>query len=63
VIARGKVLEGADGVLPMTLFAGFLIRLDARAKTLELLPCAEGGVGEGSWRPGRISISWRLRPC
>jgi len=32
----GEVLEGVDGVIPMSLFASFLVRLDLQGKKLEL---------------------------
>jgi predicted aspartyl protease len=33
---NGQVLDGVDGIVPMSLFAEFLVRLDVRAKVLEL---------------------------
>ena len=39
-IVEGKVLEGADGVVPLALFSDFLIRLDLPRKTLGLKPYA-----------------------
>jgi len=33
-----KVVDGADGVLPLVLFSGFLVRLDLPGKVLELTP-------------------------
>jgi len=33
-----KVLEGVDGVIPMSLFAGFLVHFDVPGKTLDLEP-------------------------
>jgi hypothetical protein len=33
-----KLLEGIDGVIPLALFAGFLVRLDIPRKTLDLDP-------------------------
>lgn len=33
-----KLLEGIDGIIPMALFAGFLVRLDVPGKTLDLEP-------------------------
>jgi hypothetical protein len=38
IIAPGKVVDGIDGVIPLSLFAGFLMRLDLPAKTLDLRP-------------------------
>ena len=35
---NGKVLEGADGVIPLSLFSQFLLRLDLPGKTLVLIP-------------------------
>ena len=43
IIASGKVLEGVDGVIPLSLFAGFLMRLDLPGKTLELRPYPPAG--------------------
>jgi hypothetical protein len=34
----GKLIEGIDGVIPLALFADFLVRLDLPRKTLELDP-------------------------
>jgi hypothetical protein len=34
----GKVIEGADGVIPLAMFSDFLMRLDLPAKTLGLIP-------------------------
>jgi Aspartyl protease len=38
VLVDGRVGEGIDGVLPLSLFAGFLIRLDIPRRLLELEP-------------------------
>jgi hypothetical protein len=38
IVVRDKVLDGVDGVIPLALFAGFFIRLDIPARTLELRP-------------------------
>ena len=35
---EGQVLEGADGVLPLSLFSQFLLRLDLPEQTLGLIP-------------------------
>jgi hypothetical protein len=35
---NGRLLEGIDGVVPVSLFAGFLVRLDLPKKTLDLDP-------------------------
>jgi len=37
-VAPGELLDGVDGVIPLSLFAGFLVRLDVPGKTLELDP-------------------------
>jgi hypothetical protein len=37
-VVSGKVIEGADGVIPLSLFAHFLLRLDMPHRTLELIP-------------------------
>ena len=34
----GKVIEGADGVIPLSLFSAFLLRLDLPEMTLGLIP-------------------------
>ena len=36
MVVDGEVLDGIDGVIPMSLFAGFLVRFDGVHKTLEL---------------------------
>jgi aspartyl protease len=38
VIVDGRLAEGIDGVIPLSLFADFLIRLDVPRKVLELAP-------------------------
>ena len=43
IIADGKLLDGIDGVIPLSLFAGFLVRLDIPGRTLELRPYPPGG--------------------
>jgi predicted aspartyl protease len=51
VIEDRKLADGIQGVLPLSLFAGFLIRLDLPAKRLDLFPYppepeqAEGTIG------------------
>ena len=35
---KGKVIEGADGVIPLSLFSAFLLRLDLPEKMLGLIP-------------------------
>lgn len=42
LITDHRLADGIDGVIPLSLFAGFLIRLDIPAKTLELLPYPPG---------------------
>ena len=37
-VVPGKVVAGADGVIPMSLFADFLLRLDLPRRTLDLRP-------------------------
>lgn len=37
-VVDGKVIEGADGVIPLALFSDFRLRLDLPAKTLGLTP-------------------------
>jgi len=48
IVTREKILDGIDGVLPLSLFAGFLIRLDIPGKTLELAPYPARGLTEES---------------
>jgi hypothetical protein len=43
VIADGRLSDGIDGVIPLSLFADFLIRLDVPRKVLELQPHPAGG--------------------
>ncbi len=38
VFLKGKVVEGADGVIPLSLFSAFLLRLDLPEKMLSLIP-------------------------
>jgi len=35
---KGRVIEGADGVIPLSLFSDFLLRLDLPGEKLELIP-------------------------
>jgi hypothetical protein len=37
-LVEGQVVEGADGVIPLSLFSDFLLRLDLSRKTLGLAP-------------------------
>ena len=37
-VVNHKVVDGADGVMPLALFSGFLVRLDLPGKVLELTP-------------------------
>jgi predicted aspartyl protease len=37
-VVEGQVVEGADGVIPLSLFSEFRLRLDLPKKTLELIP-------------------------
>jgi hypothetical protein len=41
-IATGKLAGGIDGVIPLSLFGGFLIHLDLPGKTLDLTPYPDG---------------------
>jgi len=41
-VVRGRVADGLDGVIPVSLFRGFLVRLDLPARTLALTPYPEG---------------------
>jgi hypothetical protein len=41
-----------DGVIPMSLFAAFLVRLDMPGKALDLMPYPEGGpIRAGGFEP------------
>lgn len=37
-VVSGRIFGGIDGVIPMSLFGGFLVRLDLPSKTLSLVP-------------------------
>ncbi|HXH50592.1 MAG TPA: retropepsin-like aspartic protease [Terriglobia bacterium] len=37
-VVEGQVVEGADGVIPLSLFSKFRLRLDLHKKSLELIP-------------------------
>jgi hypothetical protein len=39
----GRLAQGIDGVMPLSLFGGFLIRLDLPGKVLDLTPFADRG--------------------
>lgn len=41
-VVEGNVVEGADGVIPLSLFSKFLLRLDLPNHRLELIPYARG---------------------
>lgn len=41
-VVQGRVVEGADGVVPLNLFSAFRLRLNLHKKTLELLPYPQG---------------------
>lgn len=38
---KGKVVEGADGVIPLSLFSAFLLRVDLPEKLLSLIPYSQ----------------------
>ena len=42
LITNHRIADGMDGVIPLSLFAGFLIRLDIPARTLDLQPYPAG---------------------
>jgi hypothetical protein len=44
---KAHLLDGIDGVIPMSLFAGFLVRLDIPKKTLYLDPYPGGALTKG----------------
>jgi len=39
---EGRIVEGADGVIPLALFSAFRMRLDLSARKLSLIPYPEG---------------------
>ena len=56
IIADGKLLDGIDGVIPLSLFADFLVRLDIPGRTLALRPYPSSGpVEEGTLTHVRAS--------
>jgi hypothetical protein len=58
VIVDGKILEGIDGVIPTSLFAGFLVRLDFPGKSLDLDPYpSETPVQDAGYLPARTEHS------
>jgi hypothetical protein len=48
VITGGRLIDGIDGVLPLSLFAEFVVRLDIPAKSLDLVPYPTGQDTAGS---------------
>lgn len=40
-LVDGELVEGADGVIPLSMFSNFLVRLDLSARTLGLVPYAD----------------------
>jgi hypothetical protein len=49
-----KLLEGIDGIIPMALFAGFLLHLDVPGKTLDLEPYpTDPPIGDPAYSPAR----------
>ncbi len=42
-IVKGKVVEGADGVIPLSLFSDFIVRLNLPEEKLELIPFPQEG--------------------
>lgn len=44
-VVKGQPFEGADGVIPLSLFSQFRLRLDLHKKTLELIPYSDGRTG------------------
>jgi hypothetical protein len=51
----GPIMDGVDGIIPMSLFAGFLVRLDVPAKVLVLdaYP-SDPPVQDGAYLPVRV---------
>lgn len=48
-----QLLEGIDGVIPMSLFSGFLVRLDMPGKTLHLESYPDAPVDDAGYSPAR----------
>jgi hypothetical protein len=57
-VVRGRIAGGVDGVVPLSLFSGFLVRLDLAAKTLDLAPYPDGEARTAGFSPiaGRRSL-------
>jgi hypothetical protein len=55
IVAEGKLLDGIDGVIPLSLFSGFLVRLDIPGRTLDLRPYPPDGRAEGDLTQVRAS--------
>jgi predicted aspartyl protease len=54
VTIEGRILDGVDGVVPLSLFARFLLRLDVPGRTLELDPYPPDAlVQDGSYSVAR----------
>ncbi len=54
IAVNTRVLEGIDGVIPLSMFSGFMVRLDARRKTLDLDPYPpDAKVQESNYAPAR----------
>jgi len=51
VVTDRTLADGIQGALPLSIFAGFLIRLDFRAKELDLLPYPIGETGNAGAVP------------
>lgn len=50
-VVRGRIAGGVDGVIPLSLFSGFLVRLDLAAKTLDLTPYPDGDARTAGFSP------------
>ena len=46
IVVDGQLLDGVDGVVPLSLFSAFLVRLDIPGRVLELEPYAGGRQAE-----------------
>jgi hypothetical protein len=58
VVVDSQLLEGIDGVIPMSLFADFLARLDPKAKVLDLGPYPSGSpAADAGYLPARADHS------
>jgi len=48
IVVEGRLLDGVDGVIPLSLFSAFLVRLDVPGRVLELNPFPGGRQADDS---------------